>query len=101
MTTIDNADAEMPQRHPTRLEEIAIGLEHLSAIAILSERYELDLLVNHTRVRAVLQGVHNLASVILCNPCIDVQSLHGVIQIQRVIALEFSLVNEWQCLAKL
>ena len=49
----------------------------------------------------MLHGIDNLVSVILCNPCIDVQSPQGVIPVQRTITLECSLVSEWQGLSKL
>lgn len=49
----------------------------------------------------MLHGIDDLVSVVLCNPCIDVQSLQGVIQFQRTVTLEFSLVSERQGLSKL
>lgn len=49
----------------------------------------------------MLQGMDNPISVILCNPSLDVQSLHGLVQIQRKITLEFPGVSEWQGPAKL
>lgn len=89
-----------PRGIPRGLKRVLLVWELISH-DYLSEWYELDSLVNHTRVRTVLHGIDNQVSVILGDACIDVQSLHGLIKAQREITLERPLVSEWHSLAKL
>lgn len=61
----------------------------------------MDSLVNHTGMRTMLYGVDDLIFVILCNPQIDIQSLHGFIESQCTIGLNLSWEREGQGLAEL
>lgn len=61
----------------------------------------MDSLENNTGMRTVLYGVHDLIFVILCNPQIYLQSLHGFNESQCAIALDLSCECERQSLAEL